>query len=94
MDLTSREGDWFLDEMYLVSTLVTELSSLLPSHHQLDSTAGADTRVELVLQCLKSAHNIYKGLQVFVVISQMHIRISYSGRLYNCVLCILYIFSC
>lgn len=67
VDLTSREGDWFLDEMYLVSTLVTELSSLLPSHHQLDSLAGADTRVELVLQCLKSAHNIYKGLQVIVM---------------------------
>lgn len=79
MDLTSREGDWFLDEMYLVSTLVTELSSLLPSHHQLDPTPGADTRVELVLQCLKSAHNIYKGLQVLVMISQMHTRISYSS---------------
>jgi hypothetical protein len=85
VDLTSREGDWFLDEMYLVSTLVTELSSLLPSHHQLDSTAGADTRVELVLQCLKSAHNIYKGLQVFVMISQMHNRISFSDTLYNCI---------
>lgn len=71
MDLTSRDGDWFLDEMYLVSTLVTELAGLLPSHHQLDSTTGADTRVELVLQCLKSAHNIYKGLQVHVFVKCM-----------------------
>jgi PI-3-kinase-related kinase SMG-1 len=76
VDLTSRDGDWFLDEMYLVSTLVIELASLLPSHHQLDSNTGADTRVELVLQCLKSAHNIYKGLQVFILISKMHIRVS------------------
>lgn len=75
MDLTSRDGDWFLDEMYLVSSLVTELAGRLPSHHQLDSSTGADTRVELVLQCLKSAHSIYKGLQVFVLKSQMLVRL-------------------
>nr|CAD7257208.1 unnamed protein product [Timema shepardi] len=66
VDLTSRDGDWFLDEMYLASSLVTELSNLLPLQNQFDvlgSNPVSDSRVDLVLQCLKSAHTIYKGLQ-------------------------------
>ncbi|XP_047110312.1 serine/threonine-protein kinase SMG1 [Schistocerca piceifrons] len=55
VDLTSRDGDWFLDEMYLVSSLVTELTAVLPSQ--------PDPTVQIVLQCLKSANNIFKGLQ-------------------------------
>ncbi|XP_063243710.1 serine/threonine-protein kinase SMG1 isoform X2 [Bacillus rossius redtenbacheri] len=67
VDLTSREGDWFLDEMHLVCSLELELFSLLPLHHQhealLSAVPSSQARVTLVVQCLQSALSIYKGLQ-------------------------------
>ncbi|XP_044735996.1 serine/threonine-protein kinase SMG1 isoform X2 [Chrysoperla carnea] len=72
MDLHSMEGDWFLDEMHLMSSLVTELSNLIPVQHS-GGTAGSNTsnsnkimddnKVSTMLNCLKTANNIYKGLQ-------------------------------
>ncbi|XP_039285302.1 serine/threonine-protein kinase SMG1-like [Nilaparvata lugens] len=55
VDLTSREGDWFLDDMYLITGSVSKLLSLLP-----DPT---DARLKLALECAAMAHNQYKGLQ-------------------------------
>lgn len=59
VDLTSREGDWFLDEMRSMSSLIAELVTLIPDNHK----ANSDTTIALVLKCLKGADNIYKGLQ-------------------------------
>ena len=59
VDLTSREGDWFLDEMRLMSSLIAELVTLIPESHKTNN----DLKIPLVLKCLKSADSIYKGLQ-------------------------------
>ncbi|XP_035721238.1 serine/threonine-protein kinase SMG1-like isoform X1 [Vespa mandarinia] len=59
VDLTSREGDWFLDEMRLMSSLISELVTLIPENHKTNN----DPKISLVLKCLKSADSIYKGLQ-------------------------------
>lgn len=59
VDLTSREGDWFLDEMCLMSSLVAELVTSIPDNHK----SNNDPKIPLVLKCLKSADSIYKGLQ-------------------------------
>lgn len=56
VDLTSREGDWFLEDMCLLSGIVTKLSTLLPS-------PDCDPRLQLALKCLQAAYNQYKGLQ-------------------------------
>lgn len=59
VDLTSREGDWFLDEMRLISSLIAELITLIPETHKTNN----DPKISLILKCLKSADCIYKGLQ-------------------------------
>lgn len=59
VDLTSREGDWFLDEMRLMSSLIAELVTLIPENHKTNN----DPKIVLILKCLKSADCIYKGLQ-------------------------------
>lgn len=59
VDLTSREGDWFLDEMRLMSSLIAELVTLIPENHKTNN----DPKIALILKCLKSADCIYKGLQ-------------------------------
>lgn len=59
VDLTSREGDWFLDEMRLMSSLIAELITLIPENHKTNN----DPKISLILKCLKSADCIYKGLQ-------------------------------
>lgn len=59
VDLTSRDGDWFLDEMRLMSSLIAELVTLIPDSHK----ANNDVKIPLVLKCLKNADFIYKGLQ-------------------------------
>ncbi|XP_011150895.1 serine/threonine-protein kinase SMG1 [Harpegnathos saltator] len=59
VDLTSREGDWFLDEMRLMSSLIAELVTLIPENHKTNN----DPKISLILKCLKSADSIYKGLQ-------------------------------
>lgn len=62
VDLTSREGDWFLDEMRLMSSLIVEFTNLVP----IDIRA-IETQNELLItrafDCLKGADAIYKGLQ-------------------------------
>ncbi|XP_020295832.1 serine/threonine-protein kinase SMG1 isoform X3 [Pseudomyrmex gracilis] len=59
VDLTSREGDWFLDDMRLTSSLIAELITLIPENHKTNN----DSKISLVLKCLRSADCIYKGLQ-------------------------------
>lgn len=64
VDLTSRDGDWFLDEMRLASSLIVELLSLLPSVSDTHKpNSSADPNVALVIKCLKGADSIHKGLQ-------------------------------
>lgn len=64
VDLTSREGDWFLDEMRLMSSLVVQLASLLPEAScEKNIGESADIAINLSLRCLRSADAIYKGLQ-------------------------------
>ncbi|KAJ8664855.1 hypothetical protein QAD02_006517 [Eretmocerus hayati] len=58
VDLTSREGDWFLDEMRLMSSLISELLSLIPENHR-----SMDSKIGPVIKCIKSADSIHKGLQ-------------------------------
>lgn len=62
VDLTSREGDWFLDEMHLMSSLVTELTNFIPPIRS-SSIADDDENIPAILNCLKVANNVYKGLQ-------------------------------
>lgn len=62
VDLTSRDGDWFLDEMHLMSSLVTELSSLIPAQHG-SSPKNEDPKIPVILNCLKNANDVYKDLQ-------------------------------
>lgn len=59
VDLTSREGDWFLDEMRLMSSLISEFVSLIPESHK----SGNDSQISLVMKCLKNADSIHRGLQ-------------------------------
>ncbi|CAK9817618.1 Serine/threonine-protein kinase SMG1 [Anthophora quadrimaculata] len=59
VDLTSREGDWFLDEMRLMSSLIAELVSLIPECHKTSN----DPKISLILKCLRGSDCIYKGLQ-------------------------------
>lgn len=63
VDLTSRDGDWFLDDMYLTTGSVTKLISIL--------NPPIDTRLQLALECVIMAHNQYKGLQVCYYCSMM-----------------------
>ncbi|KAG5310746.1 SMG1 kinase, partial [Acromyrmex insinuator] len=60
VDLTSREGDWFLDDMRLVSSLIVEFIALIPESHKMNNT---DPKIALIFKCLRSADCIYKGLQ-------------------------------
>ncbi|KYN40743.1 Serine/threonine-protein kinase SMG1 [Trachymyrmex septentrionalis] len=60
VDLTSREGDWFLDDMRLVSSLIVEFITLIPESHKVNNT---DPKIALIFKCLRSADCIYKGLQ-------------------------------
>ncbi|OAD60741.1 Serine/threonine-protein kinase SMG1 [Eufriesea mexicana] len=59
VDLTSREGDWFLDEMRLMSSLIAELVSLIPECHKTNN----DHKISVILKCLRGSDSIYKGLQ-------------------------------
>lgn len=55
--LTSRDGDWFLDELVLNSTRVVEMINNLPMKQE-----GEDNRFLMVLNGIRSANNVYKGL--------------------------------
>ncbi|XP_043280213.1 serine/threonine-protein kinase SMG1 isoform X1 [Venturia canescens] len=69
VDLTSREGDWFLDEMRLMSSLIVQLASLVPpnlenlSSIEKNNVIEPDIAINLSFKCLRSADAIYKGLQ-------------------------------
>ena len=66
VDLTSREGDWFLDEMRLMASLVSELASLVPETLGLPARTIVDLEpdpVTLALKCLRNVDAIYRGLQ-------------------------------
>lgn len=68
VDLTSREGDWFLDEMRLMSSLIVQLASLVPPIFEIGSiernnVTEPDVAISLSFKCLRSADAIYKGLQ-------------------------------
>ncbi|KYB28836.1 serine/threonine-protein kinase SMG1 [Tribolium castaneum] len=55
--LTSRDGDWFLDELVLNSTRVVEMINNLPVKQE-----GEVGRFVKVLNGIRSANNVYKGL--------------------------------
>ncbi|GLH00101.1 Serine/threonine-protein kinase ATR [Gryllus bimaculatus] len=64
VDLTSRDGEWFLDEMHFVSTLVSEFSSILPyQRNPASPEADEIPSLRLALQCLYSANVIFRGLK-------------------------------
>ncbi|KAK0173761.1 hypothetical protein PV328_006909 [Microctonus aethiopoides] len=64
VDLTSRDGDWFLDEMRLMTSLIVEFTSFIPIDLQAISNESPDEiLISRALDCLKSADTIYKGLQ-------------------------------
>lgn len=52
MDLTSREGEWFLDDMCLISGMMTRISSLIQA-----PTPDA-------LQCIMPIYKLFCALQV------------------------------
>jgi hypothetical protein len=57
VDLTLREGDWFLDKLLQLSGLSAELAgSLLP----------VAPEIHTALRCLNTTHEVYKGLQVSI----------------------------
>lgn len=56
--LTSREGDWFLDDLLLHSSKAVEIISNLPLRHN----NSEDSNFFTVLNGIKVASNIYKGL--------------------------------
>lgn len=57
--LTSRDGDWFLDELVLNSNRAVELISNLP----LQNAKETNTSFLQALSGVKIANNLYKGLQ-------------------------------
>ncbi|XP_034948666.1 serine/threonine-protein kinase SMG1 isoform X2 [Chelonus insularis] len=64
VDLTLREGDWFLDEMRLMSSLIVELTNLIPvDSMSIQNECHDEILISRALQCLKSADAIYEGLQ-------------------------------
>lgn len=54
--LTSRDGDWFLDELVLNSTRVTEMINNLPLKQ------NEDLAFARVINGIRNANNVYKGL--------------------------------
>lgn len=52
VDLTSREGEWFLDEMCGLSMQVVELLSLIP----LQSASVEDAALPVAVECVRSAN--------------------------------------
>lgn len=58
--LTSRDGDWFLDELVLNSNRAAELINNLPVQQNL---ASEDAGFAKTLSGVKKANNLYRGLQ-------------------------------
>lgn len=58
-----KEGQGWLEEMYVVSGLINEMTSQLPTQSAVTSS-NTDTTVESVIGCLRKAHSIFHGLLV------------------------------
>lgn len=58
VDLTSREGEWFLDEMCALSMQAVELLSLLP----LQATSAEDAALPVAVECVRSANMMLADL--------------------------------
>lgn len=58
VDLTSREGEWFLDDMSSLSTQVVELLSLLP----LQSASAEDAAMPVAVECVRQSNLLLADL--------------------------------
>lgn len=67
MVLTTLDGEWFLDDMCLMTEVSIKLASYILSPTLLENNPG----IHLVTKCLDLLHGIYKRLQV------KNIRINY-----------------
>lgn len=63
MVLTTLDGEWFLDDMCLMTEVSIKLASYILSPTLLESNPG----IHLVTKCLDLLHGIYKRLQVLLV---------------------------
>ncbi|GLG95063.1 Serine/threonine-protein kinase Smg1 [Gryllus bimaculatus] len=64
MDLTSFDGEWFLDEMHFLYTLLYEFCKLLSHEDNLSPTQADDiARLRLILQCLHSCNIMFRDLK-------------------------------
>lgn len=61
VDLTLREGDWFLDKLLQLSGVAAELADTLVPLATSTTPVG---QLASAFHCLKTAHNVYKGLEV------------------------------
>ena len=63
MDLTSRDGDWFLDELCSMSANVSQFLEMVKIEHQ-----GEDMEQFTVLyKGLQATHRVYVALQVIYI---------------------------
>lgn len=60
MVLTTLDGEWFLDDMCLMTEVSIKLASYILSPSLLENNPG----IHLVTKCLDLLHGIYKRLQV------------------------------
>lgn len=58
VDLTSRDGEWFLDDMSSLSTQAVELLSLLPLH----SASDEDAALPVAVECVRNANLLLADL--------------------------------
>ncbi|XP_063623902.1 serine/threonine-protein kinase SMG1 [Cydia splendana] len=58
VDLTSREGEWFLDDMSALSMQAVELLSLLP----LQSASAEDSAMPVAVECVRNANLLLSDL--------------------------------
>lgn len=58
LDLTSRDGEWFLDDMNSLSMQAIELLTLLP----LPSTTADDAALSVAVECVKNANLLIADL--------------------------------
>lgn len=63
MVLTTLDGEWFLDDMCLMTEVSIKLASYILSPTLLESNPG----IHLVTKCLDLLHGIYKRLQVLLM---------------------------
>lgn len=55
LDMTSRDGVWFLDDMCMTASMSVKLAALLPSPQD---------NILQGMQCLENLYKVYNGLQV------------------------------